>query len=165
MPVHNRVKPLKAGVSLTALFDSCKAGSIMDLPYGPEKHYLVLEMFRTIGAYALGDIERVVKLWGRLKSWRAVGMRYSPANVVCWSSCEDHQISVEREGGGVMTRTFLTFLRAYPEATRQELLDGIKKCLREEGYKQVPEVSSSKPLGKIPLRCFIQTPFLTDHGK
>jgi hypothetical protein len=66
--------------------------------------------------------------------------------------------------GGVMTRAFLTFLGAYPEVTRQELLDGIKKFLREKKLNQVPRVSSSRPLGKNPFHC-IQTDFLTGHGK
>jgi hypothetical protein len=70
-------------------------------------------------------------------------VRSSSRNVVCWAACRDSQTCEESEGCGVMTRAFLTFLGAYPEATaacfilRNECISRIIKF--DSKSKQTPK--------------------------
>ncbi|KAF8060732.1 casa protein [Lyophyllum atratum] len=89
------VKPLPAGCRLTALFDACHSGTVLDLPYIYSSH-------------------------GRLKgshvSDRMRKKLATPADVISWSGCKDGQTSADTFAGGVavgvMSYAFITALSA-----------------------------------------------------
>lgn len=106
------VKPLKPGVRLTCIFDSCHSGSAMDLPYLYNTKGVLKEpnlakeaaegLFTAFTAYASGDVGAAAKsLFGVAKSAmtgddayeKTVQTRTSPADVVMWSGSRDDQTS------------------------------------------------------------------------
>jgi len=108
----NVVKPLPAGVRLTAIFDSCHSGSVMDLPYMYSTKGVLKEpnlakeagagLLSAAGAYARGDMAGMAtSLFGLAKSAMSGNdaheqtkrTKTSPADVVMWSGCKDVQTS------------------------------------------------------------------------
>ncbi|KAF8883816.1 caspase domain-containing protein [Infundibulicybe gibba] len=91
------VRPLPAGCRLTALFDSCHSGTVLDLPYIYSSH-------------------------GRLKGSHikssARTRKSTPADVISWSGCKDGQTSADTFAGGVavgaMSYAFITSLSKRP---------------------------------------------------
>ncbi|KAJ3559515.1 hypothetical protein NP233_g11245 [Leucocoprinus birnbaumii] len=90
------VSPLPTGCRLTALFDSCHSGTVLDLPYiysceGREKR------------------EHTTALWRKRKQ--------SSADVISWSACQDGQTSADtfHEGVavGAMSNAFIRSLSQY----------------------------------------------------
>jgi hypothetical protein len=77
------IKPLKAGVKLTAIFDSCHSGTVLDLPY--VYHPKVAKNNRVTFKTVYDN-----KLAG------------SPADVLMISGCRDSQYSYETQMGGAM---------------------------------------------------------------
>ena len=106
------VKPLQPGVRLTAIFDSCHSGSVMDLPYIYSTKGVLKEpnlakeagqgLLGAIGAYAKGDMGGVAKsVFGFAKTAfkgddayeKTKDTRTSPADVIMWSGSKDDQTS------------------------------------------------------------------------
>ncbi|KAK7060410.1 Ca(2+)-dependent cysteine protease [Paramarasmius palmivorus] len=140
------VKPLPAGCRLTALFDSCHSGTVLDLPY-------------------------VYTPSGRLKgihvSSRALQRKASRADVeISWSGCQDDQTSAGKDGTqvgltvmgtelfvwtdtfqdgvavGAMSYAFISSLRKNPEQSYQGLLRSVREIVGEK-FKQTPQLGSS----------------------
>ncbi|KAI0789028.1 caspase domain-containing protein [Irpex lacteus] len=103
------VKPLPIGCRLTALFDSCHSGSALDLPY----------LYHTNG-----------RAKGSQVSDKFFEARYTPADVISLSGCQDNQTSADTyaSGGavGAMSHAFMTSLRQTPNQTYQELLRSVR---------------------------------------
>ena len=111
--IHNIVvKPLKPGVRLTCIFDSCHSGSAMDLPYLYSTKGVLKEpnlakeagegLLNAISAYAQGDMGGVAQsIFGLARTAisgddaykKTVETRTSPADVVMWSGSKDDQTS------------------------------------------------------------------------
>jgi hypothetical protein len=111
--IHNIVvRPLMPGVRLTALFDSCHSGSVLDLPYVYSTKGLLKEpnlakdagqgLMNAFGAYSKGDIGGMMSsVTGVYK--RATGgnsatqvsrqTKTSPADAILISGCKDSQTS------------------------------------------------------------------------
>ncbi|KAI5819877.1 peptidase C14, caspase domain-containing protein [Pyronema omphalodes] len=162
------VKPLKAGVKLTALFDSCFSGSVMDLPYmyhhtGKQKIAhpildIMVFLFWMSYCYALGNLTLFPVIYAsilqRIKTRgveeRNMRTKFSPADVVMFSGCRDDQMSSDtienRQNTGVLTWAFLQYLSNHPTATYKELLNGIRNLCFQHGYTQIPQLSCSHPL-------------------
>lgn len=106
------VKPLQPGVRLTAIFDSCHSGSVMDLPYiystkGVLKEPNLMKeagegLLGAVTAYARGDLGGVAsKIFGFAKNAyegddaynQTVRTKTSPADVIMWSGSKDDQTS------------------------------------------------------------------------
>ena len=106
------VKPLKSGVRLTAIFDSCHSGSVMDLPYIYSTKGILKEpnlakeagegLLGALSSYARGDMAGVAKsVFGFAKSAykgdnaynKTKDTRTSPADIVMWSGSKDDQTS------------------------------------------------------------------------
>lgn len=106
------MKPLRPGVRLTAIFDSCHSGSVLDLPYlystkgALKEPNLAKEaaqgLFQAISSYAKGDMGGVASsIFGLAKSAyngddaykKTVATRTSPADVIMWSGSKDDQTS------------------------------------------------------------------------
>jgi len=125
------VHTIPDGCRLTAVFDSCHSGSVLDLVYlyhsnGLLKNSPVTEQYR------------------KLKS--------SAGDVICFSGCEDTQTSADTvEGGlavGAMSYGFVKCLSANQKQSYQDLLKNVRQLLRKN-YSQRPQLSTSH---KIDIR-------------
>ncbi|KAK4220295.1 metacaspase-1 [Rhypophila decipiens] len=166
---HYVVKPLQAGVRLTAIFDSCHSGSVMDLPYIYSTKGVLKEpnlakeagagLLSALGSYARGDMGGVMtSVFGVAKSAFGGGneayehtkrTKTSPADVVMWSGSKDDQTSADAtiasQATGAMSYAFIKALKANPKQSYVELLNSIRDTLENE-YSQKPQLSCSHPL-------------------
>jgi len=168
------VKHLPAGCRLTAIFDSCHSGSLLDLPfvYTAEGRITEPSMPVDIGSSSgfmnttsshvsrgMDDALRTEKKVARRREisnqkvvvdkWTKA-KKYSPSDVIMFSGCEDSQTSADTiEDGkntGAMSYAFSKALYANPEQTYQQLLVEIRRILKSLGYDQEPQLSSSHPI-------------------
>lgn len=123
------VKPLPPGVRLTAVFDCCHSGSIMDLPF-------------TARADNAGVKE-------------TTSSTLISGSIIMFAGCRDDQTSADAyqgEGvwGGALTYALSTALSEHPTSqavTVTDLLLRMRKAL-DGRYTQVPQMSSSHPFSK-----------------
>ncbi|ODA83179.2 hypothetical protein RJ55_01690 [Drechmeria coniospora] len=172
--IHFRVvKPLKAGVRLTAIFDSCHSATVMDLPYVYSTKGVLKEpnlakeagqgLLSAIGSYARGDLGGVASsIFSFAKTAykgddaynKTKDTRTSPADVVMWSGSKDDQTSADAtiasQATGAMSWAFITALKQNPQQSYVELLNSIRDVLATK-YTQKPQLSCSHPLGEPPL--------------
>jgi hypothetical protein len=106
------VRPLQAGVRLTAIFDSCHSGTALDLPYIYSTQGILKEpnlakeagqgLLSVISSYSQGDLGGVASnIFGFIKKAangdeareRTMRTKTSPADVVMWSGSKDDQTS------------------------------------------------------------------------
>lgn len=106
------VRPLQAGVRLTAIFDSCHSGTALDLPYIYSTQGILKEpnlakeagqgLLGVISSYSQGDLGGVASnIFGFIKKAangdevreRNLRTKTSPADVVMWSGSKDDQTS------------------------------------------------------------------------
>ncbi|KAH9991956.1 caspase domain-containing protein [Russula compacta] len=119
------VKSLPPGCRLTAVFDSCHSGSILDLVFE----------FHSNGVPKSSPVSASFQ---QAKS--------TPADVVCFSGCEDTQKSVDVVEGGVavgaMSYAFLKVLKRNPQIAYIDLLRGVREILKKH-FSQKPQLSAS----------------------
>ncbi|KAF3014806.1 hypothetical protein G7054_g11054 [Neopestalotiopsis clavispora] len=162
------VKPLAAGVRLTAIFDSCHSGSVLDLPYMYSTKGVLKEpnlaaeagqgLLSAIGSYARGDMGGVASsiLGFAKKAYKGddaynktKDTRTSPADVIMWSGSKDDQTSADatiaQQATGAMSWAFITALKQNPQQSYVQLLNSIRDVL-ETKYTQKPQLSCSHPL-------------------
>lgn len=106
------VRPLQAGVRLTAIFDSCHSGTALDLPYIYSTQGVLKEpnlakeagqgLLNVITSYSHGDLGGVASnILGFIKKattgedahYRARATKTSPADVIMFSGSKDDQTS------------------------------------------------------------------------
>jgi hypothetical protein len=167
--IHFRVvRPLQAGVRLTAIFDSCHSGSVMDLPYIYSTKGVLKEpnlakeaasgLLGAFTAYASGDLAGAAKsVFGFAKTAykgddayeKTKDTRTSPADVIMWSGSKDEQTSadatINSQATGAMSYAFTRALKEHGEQSYVELLNNIRDILENE-YSQKPQLSSSHPM-------------------
>jgi hypothetical protein len=164
------VRPLRPGVRLTAIFDSCHSGSALDLPYIYSTQGILKEpnlakeagqgLLGVVSAYARGDMGSMVSTAvGFLKRatkgdeayTRSKQTKTSPADVIMWSGSKDSQTSqdaqIAGQATGAMSWAFITALRKNPQQSYVQLLNSIRDELATK-YSQKPQLSCSHPLGK-----------------
>ncbi|CAE6500194.1 unnamed protein product [Rhizoctonia solani] len=131
------VKPLPAGAGLTALFDSCHSGSVLDLPWTYETGGTIKapeDLEPDAQAEALG-VEDHKKRY-----------KWSPADVVSLSGCRDDQYSADSQFSGVpsgaLSYAFIRAFHKFPQMTYDQLLTAIFKELKGK-FDQKPQASSS----------------------
>jgi len=175
------VKPLRAGVRLTAIFDSCHSGSVMDLPYIYSTKGVLKEpnlakeagegLLGALSSYARGDLGGVAtSIFGFAKTAfgggdeayrKTIDTRTSPADVIMWSGSKDDQTSADAtiasQATGAMSWAFITAMNQNSQQTYVQLLNNIRDIL-ETKYTQKPQLSCSHPLGMCPI--VLQTIFL-----
>ncbi|KAH1937068.1 hypothetical protein KXV31_003587 [Aspergillus fumigatus] len=162
------VRPLRPGVRLTAIFDSCHSGSALDLPYIYSTQGILKEpnlakeagqgLLGVVSAYARGDMSGMVSTAvGFLKRatkgdeayTRSKQTKTSPADVIMWSGSKDSQTSQDAQIGGqatgAMSWAFITALRKNPQQSYVQLLNSIRDELATK-YSQKPQLSCSHPL-------------------
>ncbi|KAI1495687.1 caspase domain-containing protein [Biscogniauxia marginata] len=165
---HVVVKPLQAGVRLTAIFDSCHSGSVLDLPYIYSTKGVLKEpnlaaeagqgLLSAVSAYASGDTAGVAKaIFGFAKTAyrgddgykKTMETKTSPADVIMWSGSKDSQTSADAtiasQATGAMSWAFITALKQDPKQSYVELLNSIRDVLQTK-YTQKPQLSCSHPL-------------------
>jgi hypothetical protein len=162
------VRPLQAGVRLTAIFDSCHSGTALDLPYiystlGVLKQPNLAKeagqgLLGAITSYTQGDLGGVANnIIGFFKKAtngedahsRALATKTSPADVVMWSGSKDDQTSADAtiasQATGAMSWAFVTALKKNPQQSYVQLLNSIRDELATK-YTQRPQLSCSHPL-------------------
>ncbi|KAL4997193.1 Metacaspase-1 [Aspergillus recurvatus] len=162
------VKPLRPGVRLTAIFDSCHSGSALDLPYIYSTQGILKEpnlakeagqgLLGVISSYARGDMGGMMSTAvGFLKKAakgdeayeRTKQTKTSPADVIMWSGSKDDQTSqdaqIAGQATGAMSWAFITAMRKNPQQSYVQLLNSIRDELSTK-YSQKPQLSSSHPL-------------------
>ncbi|KAJ7912081.1 peptidase C14, caspase domain-containing protein [Mycena leptocephala] len=122
------VKPLPAGCRLTAIFDSCHSGTVLDLPYIYNHHG---------------------RQKGQHVSSRARARKATPADVISLAGCKDGQTSADTfEGGmavGAASHAFIKAIEMHPRQSYQEFLHNVRMILSPK-YKQKPQLGSSHPI-------------------
>ncbi|KAK4152682.1 Metacaspase-1A [Chaetomidium leptoderma] len=162
------VKPLQPGVRLTAIFDSCHSGSVMDLPYIYSTKGVLKEpnlakeagqgLLEAVGHYARGDMGSVAStVFGFAKTAFRGNDAYentkrtktSSADVIMWSGSKDDQTSADAtiasQATGAMSWAFISALKQNPQQSYVQLLNSIRDVL-ETKYTQKPQLSCSHPL-------------------
>lgn len=165
---HWVVKPLQAGVRLTAIFDSCHSGSVMDLPYIYSTKGVLKEpnlakeagqgLLAAVSAYASGNMGGVASsIFGFAKTafkgdgayQKTIETKTSPADVIMWSGSKDDQTSADAtiasQATGAMSYAFISAIKQNPNQSYVELLNSIREIL-EAKYSQKPQLSCSHPL-------------------
>lgn len=173
------VKPLSPGVRLTAIFDSCHSGSMLDLPYIYSTKGVLKEpnlakeagqgLLSAVMSYARGDMGGVASSFmsfaksaisGDKAHEKTIRTKTSPADVILWSGSKDDQTSADAtiasKATGAMSYAFISALRQNPDQSYLELLNNIRDIL-ETKYTQKPQLSCSHPLGEPSSRTFADT--------
>jgi len=116
------VHPLPNGSRLTAVMDSCHSGTGLDLPFK----------------------------W-TYRGWKEeTNPHFSPADVQLFSGCADDDCSADAGGmyqapGGAMTTALCEALRMNPAPTYGGLMQQMSYVLRQRGFSQKPQLSSTQP--------------------
>lgn len=162
------VKPLRPGVRLTAIFDSCHSGTALDLPFIYSTQGVLKapnlakeaaqDLFSAFNAYGRGDLSGVAQTAigffkkasiGDSARERRMMTKTSPADVVMFSGSKDTQTSADTfQGGqarGALSWAFIEALKQYPKQSYLQLLNTIRAKL-ERNYSQKPQLSCSHPL-------------------
>lgn len=169
--LHARlVASLQPGVRLTALFDSCHSGSVLDLPYTYSTKGVLKEpnlaeeagqgLLQTAMSYMRGDNAGVMRGVSSLFKLATSGgsnsqayektkrTKTSPADVVMFSGSKDDQTSADASENGVptgaMSYAFCKILNNTPQQTYLSLLQNMRKIMTGK-YSQKPQLSTSHP--------------------
>ncbi|CAI5758791.1 unnamed protein product [Candida verbasci] len=165
------VKTLPQGCRLTALFDSCHSGSVLDLPYmystkGVLKEPNVMAeagqgLLQSAMSYARGNTMGMIQgVGGIVKTFMNQGkaqkaQEYSkqtktaPCDAISFSGCKDSQTSADTQenGGavGAMSYAFLAVMSQNPNQSYLSLLQNMRGILQAK-YSQKPQLTSSHPI-------------------
>lgn len=124
------VDPLPSGAKLTCLFDCCHSGTGLDLRY----NYQFYGQLTDKTTRYITDIDKHYK--------------DSNADVVLISGCQDPDYSadawIEGKAQGALTYAFLTALKK--DRTYLTLLRELRLFMKNNGYSQVPQLSSGRSL-------------------
>ncbi len=162
------VSPLQAGVRLTALFDSCHSGTVLDLPYIYSTKGIVKEpnllqeagegLLSAVTNYASGNYSGILNDVTSLFTKVSIGdsaadktkqTKTHPADVILISGCKDDQTSADSKENGVstgaMSYAFLHVMNENNNLSYLELLKNMRKLMKAK-YKQKPQLSCCHPI-------------------
>ncbi|KAJ5692727.1 hypothetical protein N7462_002150 [Penicillium macrosclerotiorum] len=162
------VRPLRPGVRLTAIFDSCHSGTALDLPFIYSTQGVLKEpnlakeaaqdLFSAVTAYGQGNFSSVASTAinffkkatnGEQARERTLRTKTSPADVVMFSGSKDTQTSADTfqdgQARGALSWAFIKSLKQWPQQSYLQLLNTIRAEL-DGKYSQKPQLSCSHPL-------------------
>ncbi|KAJ5626277.1 hypothetical protein N7510_002586 [Penicillium lagena] len=162
------VRPLRPGVRLTAIFDSCHSGTALDLPYIYSTQGILKEpnlakeaaqdLFSVLTSYGQGDLSSVASTAigffkkaanGGSARERTLQTKTSPADVVMFSGSKDTQTSADTfqdgQARGALSWAFIKSLQQWPQQSYLQLLNTIRSEL-DGKYTQKPQLSCSHPI-------------------
>jgi len=170
----NLVKPLPQGCRLTAVFDSCHSGTVMDLPYTYQcdgnveviENDVRKEIFKkainVVGSLISGNPSSIATALmgifdGSLSASSSsanqqavIEKRKHDADVIQLSGCRDNQTSADASinnvSTGALSYALITVLNQNPNLTYSQLLTNIRQILKEKRFSQIPQLSSSHPM-------------------
>lgn len=163
------VRPLPPGARLTAIFDSCHSGTVLDLPYVYSTQGVLKEpnlakeaaqdLFSAFNSYEKGDVRAIADTAiGFFKKAtvsddareRSKAAKTAVGDVIMFSGSKDTETSADAFIGGKATGAlswaFVEALRKQPRQTYLELLNTIRSELEEKKYRQKPQLSCCRPL-------------------
>jgi len=119
------VKPLQPGCRLTAVFDCCHSGTLLDLPY----------IYNAQGYYHLKH---------STKNPDIIKQKSSEAVVITLSGCKDDGNSFEARGGGALKEAFIKYIeRLGNGGTYLQAIQTVRAHMVENRLEQLPLLSSS----------------------
>jgi len=170
----NLVKPLPKGCRLTAIFDSCHSGTVLDLPYTYQcdgsveviendmRKEIFKKAFGIVGSFIQGDQAAIASsLLGlfdgsisfnrpNTSNQATIEKRRHDADVIQFSGCRDNQTSADAKinnvSTGAMSYALITVLSQNREYSYTELLTEIRKIMKQKNFKQIPQLSTSHPM-------------------
>jgi len=168
------VKPLPQGCRLTAIFDSCHSGTVLDLPYTYQcdgkveviENDVRKEVFKKalgiVGSLISGDQNAIASsLLGLFdgsinfnasstNNQQAIKKRKHDADVIQFSGCRDNQTSADAKinnvATGAMSYALITVLSQNQNITYSQLLTQIRNIMKQKNFKQIPQLSTSHPM-------------------
>ncbi|KAJ5220255.1 hypothetical protein N7468_009459 [Penicillium chermesinum] len=144
------VRPLKAGVRLTAIYDSCHSGTALDLPYIYSTQGVLKEpnlakeaaqdLFSVLTSYSQNDFSGIAST--------AINF-FKKATNGGEARSKDTQTSADTfqdgQARGALSWAFIKSLKQWPHQSYLQLLNSIRAEL-EGKYSQKPQLSCSHPL-------------------
>jgi hypothetical protein len=169
------VQPLPKGCRLTAIFDSCHSGTVLDLPYTYQcdgnveviendmRKQIFKKAFGIVGSFIQGDQAAIASsLLGlfdgsisfgnqnKLNQQQVVQKRKHDADVIQFSGCRDNQTSADAKinnvSTGAMSYAISTVLNQNQNISYTQLLTQIRQIMKQKNFKQIPQLSTSHPM-------------------
>ncbi len=133
---------MKPTSRLSIILDCCHSGTGMDLVYNLKNTYRWVRVRR---GRRIVRVRKKIRLMQRDRHYHN-----TPGPVVMLSGCRDKQYSAdayeEGEYQGAMTFCLLQVLEANLRCTWAQLIAKVQYLLRSNGYKQIPNLTSGRPL-------------------
>jgi hypothetical protein len=115
------VKPLPRGCRLTAVFDCCNSGTILDLPY----------VYDSRGVFKHNRLDIVQR-------------KTSEAVVISLSACKDSASAYEVRGGGALRGAFIEYMKKFGNGgTHLQVIQSLRTHMAANRLSQFPQLSSS----------------------
>lgn len=126
------VASLPAGVRMTCVFDCCHSATMLDLPFS----FVVAQGMKDRQGYTMQQIRR---------------NNFSSGDVVMFSGCDDAGTSADVRtagggAGGAATQAFTWALLNTQGLSYMDILLKTRDQLRAKKYKQVTQLTASKPI-------------------
>jgi len=172
----NLVEPLPEGCRLTAVFDSCHSGTVMDLPYTYQcdgnvevidndmRKDIFKKALEVIGDVLNGNTESLTAAItgifdgsisfgttnNNINQEEVIKKRKHDAEIIQFSGCKDNQTSadatINNVATGAMSYALISVLNKNEELTYTELLTQIRQIMKEKRFTQIPQLSTSHPM-------------------
>eukprot|EP00796_Vickermania_ingenoplastis_P009385 gene9385-6604_t len=125
-------QPLPPGVRLTCVFDCCHSASMLDLPFS----FVASHQLQQRTGYQMRQVRND---------------NFANADILLFSGCTDDGTSADIQGGpngagGAATNAFTWCLLNTSGLSFMDILLKTRNNLKSQGYKQVPQLTSSKPV-------------------